>query len=212
VSARRSPTDRYIFSGEFHYFACACVLGGAPGPGRRSRLRSGQHLCAVELARAFPGALDLTGRSRPERDLLGALDAIAAAGLTCIYRPGPSSRTSGETAVSGVALERDPSILALKRADQPAGLHRPYPALTYTHPDTRKRPSAGWRRRSCPSRLHGGTRRADRPLQLDDEPSYWQQLDDPLALDYNPHLVDSSRRSRRATPRGCSGATARWTR
>lgn len=191
----RSPRDRYRFSGEFHYFRL-------PRRSWRDRLAQVRDLGfeAVSIYAPWnwhepqPGALDFTGRTLPERDLLGALDEISAAGLACIYRPGPF--ITAEWRDGGIPAwlwQNDPSILALDARGRPAGAGQPYPALTYAHPGYAT-PAAGWLRTSIKQvarhlAQHGG------PivhLQLDDEPSYWRQLDDPLALDYNPFLVDPS--------------------
>ena len=195
MSRRHSPTDRYVFTGEFHYFR-------NPRRTWRDRLAQVRDLGfeAVSIYipwnwhEVAPGDLDLTGKTSPERDLLGALDEIAGAGLDCIYRPGPF--ITAEWRDGGIPAwlwQRDPSILALDAAGRSAGAGRPYPALTYGHPGY-EGPAVQWLVTSIESvadhfKSRGG------PivhLQLDDEPSYWQQLDDPLALDYNPWLVEPS--------------------
>jgi len=193
MTARRSPTDRYVFSGEFHYFR-------NPRGTWRDRLREvgdlGFEAVSIYVPwnwhEAAPGKLDLTGRTSPERDLLGALDEIAAAGLDCIYRPGPF--ITAEWRDGGIPAwlwESNPSILALDAAGRSAGAGRPYPALTYAHPGY-EGPAVRWLKTAVES-VADYLKSGGGPiihLQLDDEPSYWQQLDDPLALDYNPWLVE----------------------
>ncbi len=193
-SSRRSPTDRYAFSGEFHYFR----LPRPAWPDRLAQVRDlGFEAVSIYVPwnwhEPSPGALDFTGRSLPERDLLGALDAIATAGLRCIYRPGPF--ITAEWRDGGIPAwlwTADPSILALDAAGRSAGAGRPYPALTYAHPGY-EGPAVDWLVRSIEAVADYFVSRGGPivHLQLDDEPSYWQQLDDPLALDYNPHLVAS---------------------
>ena len=188
----RSPRDRYRFSGEFHYFRL-------PRRSWRDRLSQVRDL-GFETVSIYvpwnwhepePGALDVAGRMLPERNLLGALDEIAAAGITCIYRPGPF--ITAEWRDGGIPAwlwRNDPSILALDASGRPAGEGLPYPALTYAHPGY-EGPAAGWLRRSI-ELVSGYLASRGGPivhLQLDDEPSHWQQLGDPLALDYNPYLV-----------------------
>src|SRR6476646_498683 len=132
----RSPTDSYRFTGEFHYFR-------VPKRAWSDRLRQVRDLGFEGVSiyipwnwhEPMPGAVDFTGRTLPERDLHGALEAIAAAGLECIYRPGPF--ITNEWRDGGIPAWRwssDPSILALDAAGRPAGDGRPYPALTYAHP------------------------------------------------------------------------------
>ncbi len=192
MTGRRTPGDSYRFSGEFHYFR-------VPRRDWRDRLRRVRDLGfeAVSIYVPWnwhepqPGAVDFAGRTLPERDLLGALDEISAAGLGCIYRPGPF--ITAEWRDGGIPAwlsAGDPSILALDSTGRPAGAGHPYPALTYAHPGY-EGPAAAWLRRSIEVAA-GHMASAGGPivhLQLDDEPSYWQQLRDPLALDYNPYLV-----------------------
>jgi beta-galactosidase len=193
MSGRRSPTDRYVFSGEFHYFR----LPRASWPDRLAQVRDlGFESVSIYVPwnwhELSPGTLDVTGQTLPERDLLGALEAIAAAGLDCIYRPGPF--ITAEWRDGGIPAwlwARDPSMLALDAAGRPAGAGRPYPALTYAHPGYEKA-AVRWLTTSIVSVADYLASRGGPivHLQLDDEPSYWQQLDDPLALDYNPFLVE----------------------
>lgn len=195
VTSGAAPRDRYRFSGEFHYFR-------VPRQAWSARLRNVRDLGfeAVSIYvpwnwhQPTPDEPDLTGRTILERDLFGALDAIAAAGLQCIYRPGPFITAEWrDGGIPAWVWQQDPSCRALDAAGRPAMTGRPYPALTYPHPGY-ERPAVEWLTRSITEvrdwfASNGG------PivhLQLDDEPSYWQLLDDPLALDYNPFLVGST--------------------
>jgi beta-galactosidase len=193
VSDHRSPQDRYRFSGEFHYFR----LARRTWTDRLSQVRDlGFEAVSIYVPWNWheprPGQLDFTGRTLPERDLIGALDEIAAAGLACIYRPGPF--ITAEWRDGGIPAwlwQNDPSILALDARGRPAGAGRDYPALTYAHPGYETL-AAGWLRTSIEhvARCLASSGGPIVHLQLDDEPSYWRQLDDPTALDYNPYLVD----------------------
>jgi len=121
--AHRSPTDRFVFTGEFHYFR----VPRAAWADRLAQVRDlGFEGVSIYVPwnwhEPSPGALDLTGRTSPERDLFGALEAIAAAGLTCLYRPGPF--ITAEWRDGGIPAwlwAADPSILALDAAGRPAG-------------------------------------------------------------------------------------------
>ena len=80
----------FLLSGEFHYFR-------VPRGEWRNRLDT---MAAAGLRTASiyvpwnwhapaPDVTDFTGKQVPERDLAGALREIAAAGLECVFRPGP---------------------------------------------------------------------------------------------------------------------------
>jgi beta-galactosidase len=194
VSDRGSPADRYRFSGEFHYFR-------VPRRRWKDRLRQVRDLGfeAVSIYVPWnwhersPGSFDFAGRKVPETDLDGAIEEIAAAGLECILRPGPF--ITAEWRDGGIPAwlwQRDPSILALDSTGQPSGTGRPYPALTYSHPRY-EGPATAWLRQSVGqvARYFASNGGPIVHLQLDDESSYWGQLGDPLALDYNPYLVEA---------------------
>jgi len=200
--------DRFLLSGEFHYF----------------RVERARWARALELARQAgldtvsiyvpwnwhqpapgPGGLDMAGATSPERDLFGALDAIAAAGLRCVLRPGPF--ITAEWRNGGIPdwlLEGHPEIHALDHTGRPAG--HAYPAITYAHPAYQEH-AAAWLRAVIHATRGRGYLGGGDPggpvvsLQLDDEPSYWQQLAHPLAVDYNPLLV---------TPGAAPSAYGRW--
>ena len=210
------PVSRegYRFTGEFHYFR-------VPRPAWRDRLAAVRDLGFEGVSiyvpwnwhQPTPTAPDLSGRTLPERDLLGALDAIAAAGLTCIYRPGPF--ITGEWRDGGIPAwlwQRDPSIVALDARGRSAAAGQAYPALTYAHPGYEV-PAADWLTTSIRAVTDYLASRGGPivHLQLDDESSWWQQLPDPMALDYNPYLVEARDGGALATPSGCCVGMARWT-
>ena len=123
-------------SGEFHYFR-------VPRKDWSARLEDvrAAGLNAVSIYVPWNwhepqrGRLDLTGETLPERDLVGALDAIEAAGLDCVYRPGPF--ITAEWRGGGIPSwlwEELPEVQALDAEGRAAGAGRPYPAITYTHP------------------------------------------------------------------------------
>jgi beta-galactosidase len=187
------PTQ--LRSGEFHYFR-------VPRRDWSARLEDvrAAGLNAVSIYVPWNwhepqrGALDLTGETLPERDLVGALDAIDAAGLDCVYRPGPF--ITAEWRGGGIPAwlwQELPEVQALNAEGGPAGAGRPYPAITYTHPAYEEQ-VVRWIEASLEPVLARLSSRGGSVInvQLDDESSYWQQLDDPLALDYNPHLLGSA--------------------
>ncbi len=183
----------YLLSGEFHYFR-------NPRSQWRDRLQqvADAGLEAVSIYVPWnwhepkPGSLDLTGVGEPEQDLIGALETIAAAGLDCIFRPGPF--ITAEWRDGGLPRwlwDTEPRILALDVHGRVAGEGRSYPAITYEHP-AYKDAVRGWLE-AVVKAASPYLSTAGGPIinwQLDDEPSYWQQLHHPLALDYNPILVE----------------------
>ena len=184
--------DRYLLSGEFHYFR-------VPQPQWADRLKQVRAL-GMEAVSIYvpwnwhmpqPGALDLTGKTRPERNLPGALDAIAQAGLKCIFRPGPF--ITNEWRGGGLPdwlWEQHPEILCLTADGRPSGLNLPYPALTYAHPAYRQACQRWYA--DVFGVLKGYWASQGGPIfhvQVDDEPSYWNLLPYPLAADYNPCVI-----------------------
>ncbi|MDQ6874563.1 MAG: beta-galactosidase [Actinomycetota bacterium] len=185
--------DRYLLAGEFHYFR-------VPAGQWRQRLDKVAEagLSAVSIYVPWnwheprPGALDFTGQTSPEKNLIQALDTIAAAGLDCIFRPGPF--ITAEWRGGGMPAwlwEQHPEILALRADGSPTGID-PYPAITYAAPAYRDACRQWYS--DVLSTVAG--HRADRGgpiinIQLDDEPSYWLRLLElqPDLLDYNPVLV-----------------------
>jgi len=185
---------RYLLSGEFHYFR----VPRADWPARLHQMKaSGLDTASIYVPwnwhRPDPEtAPDFGGSAVAERDLVGALEDIAAAGLDCIFRPGPF--ITGEWRGGGIPdwlWQRAPEMLALDAAGEPVGRGRPYPVLTYSHP-AYESAACGWLAAaldvSAPFLASRGGPIVN--LQLDDEPSYFNQIDHPLAVDYNPYLVD----------------------
>jgi beta-galactosidase len=137
------------------------------------------------------GITDFTGGSVPERDLPAALEEIAAAGLECVFRPGPFITAEWrDGGIPGWLLRDYPQIAALDTLGRATGRGRSYPVITHSHPDYLSR-AQEWMERALAIAMtyakgHGG------PVvnvQLDDEPSYWRTLGEPLAADYNPFLL-----------------------
>jgi beta-galactosidase len=187
-----TPADRYRFFGEFHYFR----LPRETWTPRLEQIRAlGFEGVSIYVPwnwhQPSPGPIDFAGSTLPERDLRGVLDRIGDTGLGCIYRPGPF--ITAEWRHGGIPAwlwQGDPSMLALDATGRPAGEGRPYPALTYTHPGYEGAATA-WLAASIQA-IEGYLASNGGPvvhLQLDDEPSWWQQLWDPLALDFSPFLV-----------------------
>ncbi len=184
--------DHFLLSGEFHYFR-------VPRPWWPDRLKQARDLGldAVSIYVPWnwheprPGELDLTGKTVPERDLISALAAITEAGLKCIFRPGPF--ITNEWRGGGLPdwlWGQHPEILSLDVHGQPSGRNRPYPAITYAHPVYRQA-CQKWMEQILAG-VHDYMAPQGGPifhLQLDDEPSYWHQLSNPLLADYNPYLV-----------------------
>jgi len=180
----------FLLSGEFHYFR-------VPRGEWRNRLET---MAAAGLRAASiyvpwnwhapaPDRTDFTGKEVPERDLPGVMREIAAAGLECIFRPGPF--ITAEWRNGGIPdwlLRGD--LLALDASGQPTSgeagrARRAYPVLTYSHPEYQARARSWLEQALAVARDSGPIAN----IQLDDEPSYWRTLLEPLAADYNPFLV-----------------------
>lgn len=184
-------SEPFLLSGEFHYFR-------VPRPEWADRLRSVRDagLGAVSIYvpwnwhQPSAGPFDFTGRSCPERDLVRALESIAAAGLRCIYRPGPF--ITAEWRNGGIPdwlLDAEPDIRA-RSADGSVTAGGGYPAITYAHPAYR-RAAQEWLEAAIGA-AGGFFAREGGPIdnvQLDDEPSYWQRIGNAFAVDYHPMLV-----------------------
>jgi len=196
--------DDFLLAGEFHYFR---VPAGEWA--HRLTLMARAGLTAVSTYvpwnwhQARPDQMDLTGTTCAEKNLLGALDAIAAAGLQCILRPGPY--ITSEWRGGGLPTwlwERHPQVLALRLDGTPTAID-PYPVLTYDAP-LFQNACRDWYDAVLPA-VSGHLAGAGGPIvnvQIDDEPSYWQRLaGDPTATDYNPVLV---------RPDGGPSLYARW--
>lgn len=184
-------TEPFLLSGELHYFR---VPRGEWNDRLASVKEAGLDAVSIYVPwnwhQPSPGSPDFTGRSVPERDLVGALRAIAGAGLRCIYRPGPF--ITAEWRNGGIPdwlLEAAPDIRA-RRADGSADESGSYPAITYAHPAYRQA-AEGWLEAAIGA-ADGFFARQGGPIdnvQLDDEPSYWQRIGDAFAVDYHPILV-----------------------
>jgi beta-galactosidase len=186
-------TDRFLLSGEFHYFR-------VPRSSWKDRLHQVKDLGfeAVSIYIPWnwheqnPGALDFTGKTLPERNLIGALNDIAGSGLGCIFRPGPFITAEWrDGGLPNWLWELHPEIQCLNAGGKPSGYRRPYPAITYLHPYYLQA-SKTWLENVFGA-VQGYFRSQGGPIfhvQLDDEPSYWHQLAHPLLADYNPFLVN----------------------
>jgi beta-galactosidase len=137
---------------------------------------------------------DLDGRTIPERNLRAAMDEIAAAGLDCIFRPGPFITAEWRNgAIPDWLWEREPGGLALDVTGRVSAPDHPYPAITHAHPAYRAA-EAAWLEASCAVAVEHLASRGGSVIdvQLDDEPSYWQRIaSGSLAVDYNPLLIAS---------------------
>ncbi|MEP6759208.1 MAG: beta-galactosidase [Actinomycetota bacterium] len=186
--------DRYLLSGEFHYFRVPRADWG-----HRLRLMRDIGLTATSIYVPWnwhqpdpDSPPDLGGRTSPERDLRGAMDEVAAAGLDCIFRPGPF--ITAEWRDGGIPdwlWEREPGVLALDVTGGVSAPDHPYAAITHAHP-TYRAAEAEWLEASCAIAVeHLATRGGSViDVQLDDEPSYWQRIaSGSLAVDYNPLLI-----------------------
>lgn len=184
--------EHYLISGEFHYFR-------VPKPYWLDRLQRVRDIGMDSVCIYVPwnwhmpehGTLDLVGRTLPERDLLGALETIARAGLKCIFRPGPF--ITNEWRGGGLPdwlWEQTPQLLSLDVNGLPSGRNRAYPAITYAHPAYRHACQQWFE--DVIGAVKGYLASQGGPIfhiQIDDEPSYWHLLNNPLMADYNPCLV-----------------------
>lgn len=183
---------RFLHAGEFHYFRVPRHLW-------RDRLHQMRDVGLNGVSIYVPwnwhqptcDGLDLTGHTSAERDLVGCLEDIAAAGLACIFRPGPF--ITAEWRGGGLPdwlLERHPEILGCSSSGEPAGAPSDYPVVTYAHPEYLTA-SRAWLEAALgvakPYLASNGGPIIN--VQIDDEPSYWNTLNKPLASDYNPYLV-----------------------
>ncbi len=185
-------TSQFLHSGEFHYFRVRKSLWHD----RLAQMRDmGLNTVSIYIPWNWhepkPGEVDLTGKIVPERDLMGALDAIVASGLKCIFRPGPFITAEWrDGAIPAWLWGLYPEVLTLNAEGKPSGIDRPYPAITYDHPifrDTSQRWLENLFGPVVPYLASRGGPIIN--VQLEDEPSYWHLLDQPLQADYNPVLV-----------------------
>lgn len=138
------------------------------------------------------GDFDFTGRTHPQRNLIGFIDAIEKAGLYAVPRPGPfitfEWRNGG---IPDWFFADHPEAQTLTAAGVPLVPRPAYPPVSYLHPaylDACRRwfeavlPIFAERQYSVGGPII--------ELYLDDEPSYYQLLKgDPTILDYNPIVV-----------------------
>ncbi|HUY85931.1 MAG TPA: beta-galactosidase, partial [Acidimicrobiales bacterium] len=126
----------------------------------------------------------------PERDLIGFLKLAATMDLDCVFRPGPF--ITAEWRNGGIPqwlLDENPEIIARSSSGH-AALGGGYPAVTYAHPVFRSEVEM-WMSQLLPS-VSAFTSANGGPIvniQLDDEPSYFQKLIDPMSVDFNQTLV-----------------------
>jgi beta-galactosidase len=178
--------DEFLLSGEFHYFR-------VPRDAWRDRLRTmadaGLRAASIYVPWNWHAPSpdlppDFTGSDVPERDLPAVLAEIADAGLSCIFRPGPFITAEWHNGgIPDWLLTGD--VLALDADGGPAGAGRAYPVLTASHPRYQARARA-WLEEALSTAARSGP---IANVQLDDEPSYWRTLLEPLAADYNPYLI-----------------------
>jgi len=186
--------ERFLHSGEFHYFR-------VPRNQWRARLEQMRDVGLNGVSIYIPwnwhqpvsGPVDFTGETLPERDLLGCLEDIVAVGLTCIFRPGPFITAEWrDGGIPNWLFETHPEILGCNAAGEPSGQPGDYPVITYAHP-TYEAAAREWMEASLevakPFLASNGGPIIN--VQLDDEPSYWDTLTSPLSSDYNPYLVAS---------------------
>lgn len=137
------------------------------------------------------GKFDFRGETDPRRDLERFLELIEKNNLYAIIRPGPF--ICGEWLNGGIPswLLRDhPEILAKNSEGKPLPLDVYYPPITYLHP-TYLTYVEKWYDKVCEVLqghlyTNGGCIIS---VTIDDEPSYWETLDDPLMSDYNEIVI-----------------------
>ncbi|MEO8291718.1 MAG: beta-galactosidase [Actinomycetota bacterium] len=193
---RIGDADRYLLSGEFHYFR-------VPRQDWADRLRLMRDIGLTATSIYVPwnwhqpdpdSPPDLDGRTSPERNLRAAFDEIEAADLDCIFRPGPF--ITAEWRNGGIpdwVWELEPGVLALDVDGGVSAPDHPYPAITHAHPAYRAA-EAAWLEASCAIAVDHLASRGGSVIdvQIDDEPSYWQRIaSGSLAVDYNPILIAS---------------------
>ena len=140
------------------------------------------------------GTFDFTGRTDDRRDLHGALAQLAVRGIRVIARPGPYICAEWDNGgIPQAVLDAHPEILAVdaeghtlsKRMDA-------YPVITSLHP-TFLAATASWLDAVCPILVENQAT-VGGPIvsvEIDDEPSYWLTVQEPLRSDFNPIIVGS---------------------
>ncbi len=191
MKALRLGENNFFLSGEFHYFR---VPRQYWADHLRLYVEAGLSCVSIYVPWNWhhfePDNIDFTGSTCPERDLVGALGEIAKSGLSCVFRPGPF--ITAEWKNGGIPqwfIEQYPRALAISASGEPATIGA-YPGFTYSHGAFRTA-SRQWIENSLEvaSAFLATQSGPIINIQLDDEPSYFQKLVDPLALDYNPVLV-----------------------
>lgn len=124
--------ETFLFGGELHYFR---VRREEWEQRLEMIARAGCNLVSTYVPWVWhereEGDIDLTGRTRGERDLKAFLELVKEKGLYCFVRPGPY--VMAEIRLEGVPpwlVERYPEIVA-KRAD---GTEHPTRVVSYRHP------------------------------------------------------------------------------
>ena len=149
-----TASRRIVMAGEVHYFRVAARRVGAPA---RPARRGGCNTVASYIPWLFhelpDGSIDVTGRTRPERDV-GAFIDLCRRARPAVHRPARAVH-------HGRAEERGPartgSTATTPRSSRSAGTagrRRPGPSTTSRPPSSPRRPlvrrgAAGARRRGC---------------------------------------------------------------
>jgi beta-galactosidase len=139
------------------------------------------------------GEYDFVGQTDSRRDLIGVLDLLARKDMNVIARPGPYICAEWENGgIPETILQTHPEILALSSDGRPlAKVMGAYPVITYLHPGYLRLVSAWYDAvcdvlRPAQSTLGGPVI----SVEIDDEPSYWMTIAEPLSADFNPIVVD----------------------
>jgi len=139
------------------------------------------------------GKFDFSGKTDPRRDLESFLELMEKNELYAIIRPGPyicAEWLNGGTPTW--LLKNHPEILTRDSEGKPLPLEVFYPPITYLHP-TFLAYVEKWYDKVCEvlrSHLYtnGG---CIINVTLDDEPSYWETVSEPLLSDYNEFMIGS---------------------
>jgi len=186
--------SKFLHSGEFHYFRVRQSLWYD----RLAQMRDiGLNAVSIYVPWNWheprPGKLDFTGEITAERNLIGVLEMIDKCDLKCIFRPGPYITAEWrDGGIPSWLWEQDPQILSLDARGNPSAIDTPYPAICYDHAVFRSA-SEHWLD-SLFGPVQSFLAEQGGPIiniQLEDEPSYWHLLENPLLADYNPVLVSS---------------------
>ncbi|GGE03900.1 glycoside hydrolase [Marinithermofilum abyssi] len=137
---------RFLYGGEFHYYRCP----KGEWADRLDRLKeAGCNLVSTYIPWVWheptEGEVDLTGETRPEKDLQSFLELIAEKELYCIVRPGPY--VMAEVRLEGIPpwIHDDyPEVVALQKD----GRQHPNRIVSYLHPVFLEKVAA-WYGRVC---------------------------------------------------------------